>query len=203
MQRAAPELGDHSTAEAALALGRRFRFDEAHASQVARVAVRLFDDLAELHRLPALARKVLEAAALLHDVGNSVSYAKHHKHTYYLVANADIPGFADRERQLVALVGRYHRRSPPERDRVDLRPLSESEFRMVRKLAILLRVADSLDRSHHQPVRKVHATVANGAVRVRLRSRSPLDLEMWDAAREAALFRRVFGRRLELTASRR
>jgi len=194
---------DATTGEAARALGRRFGFDEAHAAQVARVSLRLFDDLAALHRLPAAARPILEAAALLHDVGNAVSYSRHHKHTYYLVANGDIPGFSDHERQIVALVARFHRRSPPERDRPELKDLSEGDFRLVRKLATLLRLADSFDRSHHQPVRDLRAAAAGPAVRVTLYSRHPVDLELWDAHREAALFRHVFAKRLDLAASRR
>jgi exopolyphosphatase / guanosine-5'-triphosphate,3'-diphosphate pyrophosphatase len=197
------DAADASTGEAARKLGQRFGFDEAHASQVARLALRLFDDLASLHRLPASARPVLEAAALLHDVGNAVSYSKHHKHTYYLVANADIPGFSDHERELVALVARYHRRSPPDRERPDLRSLTPADYRMVRKLATLLRLADSCDRSHHQPLRDVRAVRAGGAVRLAMRSRTAIDLELWDAERESALFRQVFGRRLELQHQRR
>ncbi len=203
LRRAAPEAADARAAEAVLALGRRFRFDEAHAVQVGRIAVALFDDLARLHRLPATGRRILEAAAVLHDVGNAVAYQRHHKHTYYLVANADIPGFSDRERELVALVARYHRRSAPERDRPDLEPLSGADFRTVRKLAALLRLADSLDCSHRQPVRRLRAVASGRRVRIRLRSRAPLDLELWDAEREAQLFRRVFGRRLEVAGSRR
>jgi len=193
---------DASTGEAARALGRRFAFDEVHAAQVARVALSLFDDLAGLHRLPASARPMLEAAALLHDVGSAVSYSRHHKHTFYLIANGDIPGFSDRERLLVALVARYHRRSAPDRERPDLVSLAPADFRTVRKLATLLRLADSCDRSHHQLVRDVRARVANGSVRLLLRSRQPIDLEIWDAEREAALFRQVFGRRLELVTRR-
>ncbi len=202
LERQGRDAPDASTREAARALGRRFAFDEAHADQVARVALTLFDDLAGLHALPASARPVLEAAALLHDVGSAVSYAKHHKHTFYLIANGDIPGFSDRERQQVALVARYHRRSPPDRDRPDLALLAPADFRTVRKLATLLRLADSCDRSHHQLVRGVRARMAAGAVHLSLRSRSPIDLEVWDAEREGALFRRVFGRRLELSVRR-
>jgi len=202
LERQGREAPDASTGEAARALGRRFAFDEVHAAQVARVALSLFDDLAGLHRLPASARPMLEAAALLHDVGSAVSYSRHHKHTHYLIANGDIPGFSDRERQLVALVARYHRRSPPDRERPDLVSLAPADFRSVRKLATLLRLADSCDRSHHQLVRDVRARVANGSVRLLLRSRQPIDLEIWDAEREAALFRQVFGRRLELVTRR-
>ena len=202
LEREGRDAPDASTSEASRALGRRFAFDEVHADQVARVALALFDDLAGLHGLPAAARPILEAAALLHDVGSAVSYGKHHKHTHYLIANGDIPGFSDRERQLVALVARYHRRSPPDRERPDLSLLPPSDFRMVRKLATLLRLADSCDRSHHQLVRSVRARVTGGAVELVLRSRGPIDLEVWDAEREGALFRKVFGRRLELAVRR-
>jgi exopolyphosphatase/guanosine-5'-triphosphate,3'-diphosphate pyrophosphatase len=184
--------------EAALALGRRFGFDEVHARQVAQLAVLLFDQLAGLHRLPASARGLLEAAALLHDVGHAVSANRHHKHTFYLVANADIPGFSDQERRLVALVGRYHRRSHPDRNREDLEVLSTTDFRTVRRLVALLRIADALDRSHHQPVQSVRAALRGGAVKVQARTRGAIDLELWDVAREASFFRAVFGRRLEV-----
>jgi exopolyphosphatase / guanosine-5'-triphosphate,3'-diphosphate pyrophosphatase len=189
--------------EAALAFGRRFNFDEAHATQVARLSLALFDQLAGLHGLPASARGLLEAAALVHDVGHAVSPSRHHKHTYYLVANADIPGFSDRERRLVALVARYHRRSAPERHRDDLEDLTLPEFRVVRRCVALLRIADALDRSHHQPIVDVRAGLRDGGIRVAARTRAAVDLELWDVAREASLFRLVFGRRLEVQASRR
>jgi exopolyphosphatase/guanosine-5'-triphosphate,3'-diphosphate pyrophosphatase len=74
--------------------------------------------------------------------------------------------------------------------------LSLSEARTVRKLATLLRIADSLDRSHDQPVRALKVTPRPHELVLRLTSPKPLDLELWDVAHEAALFRRVFGRRL-------
>ncbi len=185
-----------SVAGAARVLGRRFYFDERHASQVARVALVLFDELADLHRLPASVRAYLEAAALLHDLGNAVSYQKHHRHTQYLIQNADLPGLADRERDLVARVARFHRRSPPELDHTGMEGLSPGEARIVRKLATLLRVADALDRSHHQPITAVHTRRSGREVVLRLKARAPVDLELWDVNHEASLFQRVFHRTL-------
>ena len=199
---AAAAVDEERTAEV-VALGRRFGFDEPHATQSARLALALFDQLATLHRLPASARGLLEAAALLHDVGHAVSASRHHKHTFYLVSNADVPGFSERERLLVALVARYHRRSAPERGRPDLDDLSGGELSLVRRLVALLRVADALDRSHHQPVRDLRAGVRDGAVRVLASARGSIDLELWDVAREAGLFRSVFGKRLDVEAVRR
>jgi exopolyphosphatase/guanosine-5'-triphosphate,3'-diphosphate pyrophosphatase len=193
---------DGTLAETAAAIGRRFYFDERHGRQVARLALRLFDDLAALHRLPAAARPLLEVAALLHDIGNAVSYQRHHKHTHYLIQNGDIPGLADRERLLCALIARFHRRSPPETSHELFAGLSPAETTLVRKASTILRVADSLDRSHHQPVKDLRASAVTGAVHVRLKAKGALDLELWDAQHEAALFRRVFGRRLDLNVTR-
>jgi exopolyphosphatase/guanosine-5'-triphosphate,3'-diphosphate pyrophosphatase len=194
---------DHTAAEAALALGKRFAFDERHAVQVGALAVTLFEDLATTHRLPASARRVLEAAAILHDVGNAVAFHRHHKHTWYLVAHADLPGLDGKERALAALVARYHRRSLPERHRADLGHLSDAELGTLRKLAALLRVANALDASHQQPVRSLRAQAAGGRVAIRIRARGPLDLELWDVGREAELFRQVFRKRIDVSVTRR
>jgi exopolyphosphatase/guanosine-5'-triphosphate,3'-diphosphate pyrophosphatase len=200
---AAAEAVAAQRTRSAAAVGRRFGFDERHARQVARLALQLFDQLAGVHGLPASARSLLEAAALLHDVGHAVSPQRHHKHTFYLVQNADIAGFSDQERQLVALVARYHRRTPPDRGRPDLEALSAAELRLVRRLVALLRIADALDRSHHQAVHDVRAALRAGQVRVLARTRSAIDLELWDVAREAAYFRSALSRRIEVQASRR
>jgi exopolyphosphatase/guanosine-5'-triphosphate,3'-diphosphate pyrophosphatase len=189
--------------QAVTTLGRRFGYDERHARQVARLSLQLFDQLAVAHGLPASTRGLLEAAALLHDVGHAVSPQRHHKHTLYLIQNADIAGFSDQERALVALVARYHRRSPPERDRPDLAELSASELKTLRRLVAMLRIADALDRSHNQPVVELRAALHPGAVRVSARTRGDIDLELWDVEREAAWFRRAMGRRLEVAVGRR
>jgi exopolyphosphatase/guanosine-5'-triphosphate,3'-diphosphate pyrophosphatase len=190
------EREDHSLADAAISMGRRFFFDEKHARQVSRLALVLFDELASLHQLPLSVRPHLEAAALLHDIGHAVSDERHHKHTYYLIHHADIPGLADRERELVARIARYHQRSPPDLSHSGMDGLTQVEARTVRKLATLLRIANALDSSHHQPLKELKATQGREAVSLHLHTRQPVDLELWNAEREVVHFRRVFGKRL-------
>jgi exopolyphosphatase/guanosine-5'-triphosphate,3'-diphosphate pyrophosphatase len=201
VRRAKPDPRDHSLQDAALALGRRFHFDEKHSRKIAGFALQLFDALAGPHALLASERPMLETAALLHDIGQAVNHARHHKHTYYLIANADLPGISDRERELIARVARYHRRTPPEASHAGMAGLSAEETRTVRRLATILRVADSFDRSHRQPVLGLQVKVGPGAVRVELVSRRAVDLEIWDAEHEAALFQKVFRRKLEVRAT--
>jgi len=193
------DADDSSLIDAARTMGRRFFFDEDHAIQVARLAMAMFDQLAGLHRLPLAVRSYLEVAAVLHDIGHSVSYQKHHRHTEYLIRNGDIPGLADRERDIVARIARLHRRSPPDLHHPAMEGLAPGEARYVRKLATLLRVADALDRSHAQPIGSLRAEVAGGKVLLRLSTQGPADLELWDVGHEAQLFQRVFGAKLAVT----
>ncbi len=203
IRRSVPGEREASLLDAAMALGRRFQFDEAHARQVTTLSLTLFDELTPLHRLPRSARAFLEVAAVLHDIGNALSYTRHHRHSEYLIRNTDIPGLVDRERDLVARIARYHRRSPPEHNHPGMEGLSRDERLTVRKLATLLRIADALDRSHLQAVRRMHVVRRPRDVSILLAGRGVFDLELWDAGREAALFRRVFGRRLSIEAERR
>jgi exopolyphosphatase/guanosine-5'-triphosphate,3'-diphosphate pyrophosphatase len=192
---------DTSLLDAARTLGRRLFFDEAHGEQVAMIAGVLFDQLAAVHRLPMAVRPYLEVAAVLHDIGHSVSYAKHHRHSEYLIRNGDIPGLSDHERDLVARIARYHRRSHPDLNHPGMENLALGEARVVRKLATLLRIADALDRSHAQPVAKLRAEAKHGSVVLHVATAGPADLELWDVANEAHLFRKVFGASLVVHAS--
>lgn len=194
------DVEDSSLLDAARSLGRRFYFDEEHALQVTKLAVTLFDQLAGLHRLPMAVRPYLEVAAVLHDIGHAVSYQKHHRHTEYLVRNGDIPGLSDHERDIVARIARFHRRSPPDLNHPAMEGLAPREARFVRKLATLLRIADALDRSHAQPIGNMRTTVAGGRVSITLATHGPADLELWDVGHEAQLFQKVFHVSLAVTA---
>ena len=181
---------------------RRFSFGEAHSLQVSKFALALFDSLATLHQLPAAARPSLEAAALLHDIGHAVNHQRHHKHTQYLIQNVDLPGFSERERALVAAIARFHRRSHPEPTHEAMAGFTPGEVRWVRKCSTLLRVADALDRSHHQPVHGITASTRGRTVVLQVKTKQSVDLELWDLAHEEALFREVFGRSLVVQVRR-
>lgn len=135
--------------------------DPEHSSQVAHLALRLFDETAKLHRLGDDERELLEAAALLANVGLFVSHDMHHKHSYYVIRNTEhLAGFTDHEIQRIALVARYHRKSHPRDSHSEFSALDEEDRYAVRVLAGLLRVAIGLDRTHEGRVRGV--TVSTG-----------------------------------------
>ncbi|HEX7241893.1 MAG TPA: Ppx/GppA phosphatase family protein [Longimicrobiaceae bacterium] len=184
---------ERSVVEGAVALGRRYLFDEAHALHVARTAGSLFDQLRELHGLDAADRRVLLAAAVLHDVGAYISRKRHHKHSLYLISQSELPGFAPGEIWLVANVARYHRKGEPTTDHDSFERLSPDERERVSRMSALLRVADALDREHLQAVESVRARVRKGELVLEVESSGDLLLERWALRQKAGLFSRLFG----------
>jgi exopolyphosphatase / guanosine-5'-triphosphate,3'-diphosphate pyrophosphatase len=176
----------------ALALGRHYRFDENHAKHVARLAIRLFDQLQDLHQLDDLDRRILLAAALLHDIGQFVAYRRHHKHSEYLIANADLATFSPSEIRLVALTARYHRRAEPKEGHEGLVGLTAGEKSRLRMLASILRIADALDRDHAQHVTDVTAVVARDRLLLSIYGEGDLMEEQWALQKKASLFADVF-----------
>jgi len=180
-------------------MARRYGAHIAHARKVAELAHRLFESLQPLHRLPPAMGKLLEASAYLHDIGHYVSDTGHHKHSYYLVAHSDLPGFTDMERHIVALLCRYHRKSMPASRHTPFQTFDSDSRRAITLLTPLLRIADSLDRSHEQRIRGVQVQLRNGDVTIALESGADPDLEMWAVERIAGAFRETYQIALALT----
>jgi exopolyphosphatase / guanosine-5'-triphosphate,3'-diphosphate pyrophosphatase len=171
--------------------------DEQHVAHVARLSLEMFDDLAGagLHDGDPGERELLWAAAMLHDIGVSVDYDDHHKHSRYLILNAGLPGWTCREIVLIAQMARYHRKGTPGLD--DLAPLGRKGDRdIVTRCSTILRLAEQLERSRDQLVRAAHVTIADGAVELRLEGGDDLSLARWAAQRETGLFERTFSRPL-------
>ncbi len=130
--------------------------DVGHAEHIGDLALELFDGLSPLHGLGEEDRELLEAAALLHNVGVFVSHSAHHRHSYYIIRNSEhLTGFTEREIEIIAQVARYHRKSAPKSKHPEFASLSPSDQNRVRWMAATLRVAIGLDRSDRQVVTRI------------------------------------------------
>ena len=192
------ERRDQETLAAAIALGRHYLFDETHCVHVARLAVSLFEQLNGLHKLDDTARRVLLSAGVLHDIGQFISYKRHHRHSYYLIANSELPGLTEREMALVANVARYHRKGEPSTSHEEYAGLAADERDLVCKLGSILRLADALDREHQQLVRDVEARPEGRELVLRLQSTGELLLEQWALKKKTEFFTNVYGLKVRL-----
>lgn len=177
-----------------LALARRCNWHEAHARHVAALALSIFDQTRDLHRLGPVDRELLEYACLLHDIGEHVASQGHHRHGAYLVEHGQLRGFDPAEVQLLTALVRWHRRGNPDVEAYPLADLSR-----VQRLSSLIRLADGLDRGRSGAVEAVDVRVGPSLVLLRLRTRGDAELEIWGARRKRELFERTFDRDLEIT----
>jgi len=183
-------------------MARKYGVQVPHARQVAQLAVRLFESTEPLHKLPQPAGRLLEAAAYLHDTGHFISDSAHHKHSAYVVANSGMPGFTDAERQLIAMLCRFHRKSMPAPRHLAFQALSPADKNTVLLLLPLLRLADSLDRSHAQQIESVDCQLRGNSVLLEVQSHAGADLDLWAAERVSDIFRQIYGKALQLAGTK-
>ena len=182
-------------------LANQYRSDPPHVEHVAALSLRMHDALATagVHPADPEERELLWAAAMLHDIGVTVAYDDHHKHSRYLILNAGLPGYTPREVALVAQMARYHRKGSPGFG--ELAPLvRKDDAELLERCSALLRVAEQLERSRDQVVRDARVDVQDGTVRLRLEAEGDVSVARWAAQRQADIFESAFGKRLEVEA---
>lgn len=186
--------------ETVMKIGRTYNFDEKHGLHVAKLALRLYDDLIPLHNLGDDSRELLEAAAILHDIGYYISHAAHHKHALYLILNSEMLGFNDEEIALIANVARYHRKSHPKTRHPEFAQLNKGDQERVRILSGILRIADGLDRTHRGIVENISLVLDEKQILLIPETARKADatFEYWSMERKKELLEEKIGRTIQL-----
>ncbi len=174
-------------------VARKYRTNESHTEHVAALSRDIFTALQPVHNLGPWHELLLTVAALLHDIGLFVSERSHHKHSMYLINNSELFGLSRRDRLLVALLARYHRRAGPKPMHEGYSLLSRNDRVVVAKLGSILRIADALDRSYSQRIRDICCTREPGRFVIQVPNLSDLSLERLALRSKDSMFREVFG----------
>lgn len=187
-------------------LAHRFRTDPPHVAHVAKLSLELFDALREagLHDLGDGDRQLLWAAGLLHDIGMTVDYDDHHRHSHYLIVHAGLAGYSPREVDLVALIARYHRKGTPDPSELGAMRRDGDRERLL-LLCGLIRLAEQLERSRDQAVASVRLRESDESVVLEVVPRAGADpaVAIWAAGRGSGLLAEALGRPVEIVPSER
>ena len=170
-----------------------------HTEHVKRLSKQLFQLLQPLHGYGASELELLMAAATLHDIGMTVNYFDHHKHSAYLILSGQMPGFSHREHVLIALLAQYHRKGDPKLGAYKALLQADDDLRLTR-LAACLRLAEYLERSRAGRVRNLEISIDPHSVTLRLIADQTPRVELWEAAKQGEIFKKAFGRELNLEA---
>lgn len=173
-------------------LMRRFGSPASHSEQVARLSLRLFDQLRGRLHLKSEARGWLEAAALLHDVGHLIDHEEHHRHSYYLIVNSPLYGFRRDEIEAIGQIALHHHRKGMPKPGAAGETLPPDVWRQVRACAAILRLAEGLDRSHYAAVKEARVRGRGRRVVVELQTSGlEASLELWEAKRRTELLAKL------------
>ena len=178
-------------------LRHQYRQQTPHVEKVRHLAGQLFERLASLHDLGRAEADILDAAAALHDIGMAVGYHRHHKHGAYLLESTPLAGFSHREQALITLLVRYHRKGTP-KTAAHRDVLQRGDGRLLKQLAICLRLAEQLERARAGRVLEVRPAIGKRVVRLGLVATEEPHLELTESRKHADLFRKAFDRRLRV-----
>ncbi|MBN1900105.1 HD domain-containing protein [Candidatus Sumerlaeota bacterium] len=173
-----------------------FDWEPEHMTQVAQLSTRIFDQLKPLHNLGEEERFLLEAAALMHDIGFLVDESNHHKISRDMILEHEFPGVDARRKMLIALIARYHRKSIPKLEHKGFSRLDARDQDIVILLSAILRLADGLDRSHNDIVKDLECIIQSGVITIRLKTRGEYSLERYGGEKKKPLLEDVFGRKV-------
>ena len=168
-------------------------YDESHSRHVAHLSLAIFDGVAEEFGLNKAERRMLEAAALLHDIGYFISYNSHHKHSYHLIRHADLFGLTPREREMTAQIARYHRKALPKKKHAEFSQLNEKDRLIVNRLGGILRLADGLDRRRSGLVEIVDLNRSGDVYTFKLLGTEDISVEIFGGNAKRDLFEKAFG----------
>ncbi|MBZ4664794.1 MAG: Ppx/GppA phosphatase [Mahella sp.] len=171
-----------------------------HAHHVMGLSIKLFDELAALHGCGSDFKRILYAAALLHDVGTAINYYNHAQHTLYIILNSQIYGFSHRELVLCALIAASHHKDMVKsyaRHYVDI--LYKDDIDKMQRMSAILRLAESMDRSEAGVVKDVVCTISDDYVKLEAIANGDGALELADASNHTGYFKKVYGKNIHIT----
>jgi len=182
-----------------LKLAKTCNFESRHTKHVTKLALKIFDDLQELHKLGSRDKFTLLCAGILHDIGVHTEGPKsHHKTALKIIVESPILQVDDKTRLLIGSIARYHRGSLPNIKHDHFKALSPKERDVVSILSAILRISDGLDYSHKNRIREIRAQSSKESIKFDcLAKNAHVNREVSAAEKKGDLLRKIFKRNLK------
>ncbi|MBQ8418067.1 MAG: Ppx/GppA family phosphatase [Phascolarctobacterium sp.] len=172
--------------------------DTSHSRHITALALNMFDSWPKLHGLPKNNRKLLETAALLHDIGITINFYSHARHSAYMIQNAQLFGLTHKEQIIAAAIAGWHNGVSKNyfRDRFYKELLEDEDWTVINKLALLLALAESLDYSQTNQVNNIHPYLDKRGAILKIFAKDIPSIEMHQLEAHRSWFKKVFSSEL-------
>ncbi len=174
--------------------------DEKHVEHVVNLSIQLFKQLRVLHKFPRQYLRILKVAAMLHDCGERIKYYNHQRHSWYMILNSTLYGVTHRDIVLAAFTACCHKKEDINMaDWARYKDIvSEDDLEVVKKLGVMLRIAESLDRAHAGSIKSINCDILGDSVIMKTEVDGDATLEIRNAMTASTEFRKSFHKNLEI-----
>ena len=179
---------------------RLFESDTSHARHITKLALAMFDGWMELHKVRKNNRRLLETAALLHDIGITINFYSHARHSAYMIQNAKLFGLTHKEQIITSAVAGWHNGVSKNyfKSRFYKEMLTENNWKLINKLALMLALAESLDYSEMRMVHGLTATFNKKNAILTIHAEHIPTIEMHQIQGHMSWFKKTFGLELKV-----
>jgi exopolyphosphatase/guanosine-5'-triphosphate,3'-diphosphate pyrophosphatase len=193
-----PLFDDNAKGEAVLELAKTCESEYGHVNHVARLTLRLFDDLQSIHQLDRNDRFLLQCAAILHDIGWVEGWKNHHKTSLRIILETQLLPFNHHDRLVIGSIARYHRKALPNLSHDHFAALSPEDRKKVQILAAFLRLADGLDRTHRGKIKDLACKLKKSSISLSCASAFPSIEELHGGIEKSDLLSLIFDREIKI-----
>jgi len=192
---------DEDVLQASWAIASRYGSYKPHLEMLLDLGGQIFTAVRKSSGLKKRDLLLYQVAAILHDCGKYISLSQAGQCSYTIIMSSEILGLSHKEREMVAYVALFHRNDILPYNQVANR-FSKEEYLTILKLLAILRVANALDRSHKQKMKKVRMTLKGDVLNIKTSAKDSLSLEKGFFQGKADFFREVFSIRPVINESR-
>lgn len=184
---------DEDILAAARNAAKRYQCSKSHIRMCEELAVNIFDKTRKLHGLGMRERLLLRIAVILHGCGKFISLSSAGECAYHIIMSMDLIGLSKEEKEVIANVAKYNTVPFVDYEQIGANSLmTRDNYLVTAKLAAILRIVNSLDRSHKQKLKETKLTLRERELVINISSDDDLSLEKKEFAEKAAFFEEVF-----------
>jgi len=180
-------------------VGRKYNYNEPHSAHIEKIALLIFNSLQNKFELTSHEKMLLQASAILHDIGKYINHKVHYEHSYYLIKNSDITDLCSHDKEIIAHIALNHSQNVKKNINLKYDSLNNQKDRLqIAKITALLKIADSLDKSHLEPFSEIEAELNDDKLTITVLTEKEIFLEQWAFQSKSRIFRDIFGIDVEL-----
>ena len=149
----------------------------------------------KLLKVPDEYERLLETASLLHDIGITINYYSHARHSSYMIQNANLFGLNHEEQAITSAIAGWHNGISKYyfRDKFYKEMIDEAAWPNITKLACILTIAECLDITETNSITDVKASLAKGKALLTVYTNGSATLELQLIQNHLNWFKKTFG----------